>query len=528
MSRKGIETPPPAAAALAHREVLRVLSGLMLGMLLAALDQTIVATALPTIARELNGLQHMSWVVSVYLLTSTATTPLYGKLSDIYGRRALLLTAIGVFLVASVCCALAQSMTQLILGRALQGLGGGGLISLAHITISDVIAPRDRGRYQGYFAAVFAAASVAGPVLGGLFSDHLGWRWVFWINLPIGVAALAISGVALKRLRTPRHAREIDYLGALLLITAVTALLLATSWGGVEYDWNSPVMIGLVVAGVALIAAFLLWEALTREPILPPRLFRNRVYATASLMAFLTAMALLGGTVFMPLFLQLASGETASQAGLMLIPFTGGTVVGSFVSGRIVSETGRYKIFPIVGLVVATLTFVFMARLGGEATPLLWGTLLLLLGTGIGMVLPITVVSIQNAIELNDLGAGTASISFFRSLGGSFGVALLGSALLNRLGNRIAALPGHELLGRHPALDLLRGNEVALAQLTPALREGLAQAAASSFALIFLMTAGMTALALVTALCLPELPLRTTTGMPAPPKPVEAPENTAL
>ncbi len=528
MTPKQSAATSPAPAGLAHRDILRILSGLMLGMLLAALDQTIVATALPTMARELNGLQHMSWVVSAYLLTSTATTPLYGKLSDIYGRRALLLTAIGTFLAASVCCALAQSMTQLILARALQGMGGGGLISLAHITISDVIAPRDRGRYQGYFSGVFAAASVAGPVLGGLFSDHLGWRWVFWINLPIGVAALLISGLALKRLAGRRPAREIDYPGAVLLVAAVTALLLATSWGGVEYDWDSPMMIGLVVAGLALIAAFLLWERLAREPILPPRLFRNPVYSVASLMAFLTAMAMLGGTVYLPLFLQLVSGDTASQSGLQLIPFTGGTVLGSFIAGRLVSKTGRYKIYPILGLVCATLTFGFMARMDAATTPLVWGSAMALLGTGIGMVLPVTVVSIQNAIDLTDLGAGTASITFFRSMGGSFGVALLGSVLLGRLGARIAALPGHQALGAHPALDLLRGSAAGFARLTPAMRAGLVEAVTGSFTMVFLMTAGTTALALVAAFCLRELPLRTTAAIAIRTKPVEAPEGPAL
>ena len=512
-----LSAAPPAA--FGHREILVILSGVMLGMILAGLDQTIVATALPTIARELHGIQHMSWVVSGYLLTSTAATPIYGKLSDLYGRKVMLQVAIGIFLVASTLCAIAGTMTELILARALRGIGGGGLMAMAHATIADVIAPRDRGRYQGYFSSVFAATSVAGPVLGGFFSDHLTWRWVFWINIPIGVVAILICNKTLRKLTVPRTARrEIDYVGATLLVSAITLLVLATTWGGVEMAWSSPNLIGLVVASLVLLAAFVLRERIAREPIIPLRLFRIGIFTVASIGSFLSSMAMFGAIIFLPLFLQLVSGETASQSGFLLIPLTGAIVAGAYAAGRIVSHTGRYKIFPILGLAIATFAFVLLSTMDARTGRIESGCFMALVGLGIGMVLPIMVVTIQNAVDLRDLGTGTAAVNFFRSMGGSFGVALLGSVLLSELDRRIARVPGHETMGDRPAFDLLHGDTSNIGKLGESARRLLVMALEQSFTVVFLTGAAISAIALITVFFLKELPLRTAQphGLPAP------------
>jgi len=498
-----------------HREILVILSGIMLGMLLAGLDQTIVATALPTIARELNGIEHMSWVVSAYLLASTAATPIYGKLSDLYGRKVMLQAALAFFLAASVLCALAATMTQLIVFRALQGLGGGGLIAMAHATIADVIAPRDRGRYQGYFSAVFAATSVGGPVLGGFFAQHLTWRWVFWINLPIGLAAILISNKALGKLATRRTQREIDYGGAALLVAAVTALLLVTTWGGVEFPWLSAPIIGMSLAGLVLLVVFGFRERLAREPILPLRLFRNAIFASSSLFSFLTSMAMFGAIVYLPLFMQLVGGDSASQSGLLLIPLTGAIVVGAYASGRIVSLTGRYKIFPCLGLVMASVALALLSLMTAQTPRLELCAYMALFGIGIGLVMPVAILSVQNAIELRDLGTGTAAVNFFRSMGGAFGVSLLGSVLLSELAVRIAAVPGHEALGPHPALDLLHGETGAIGTLSAATRALLVAGLERSFAVMFLAACALSVLAFLAALFLKELPLRTTSALVA-------------
>jgi EmrB/QacA subfamily drug resistance transporter len=513
-----VSSPP----SFSHREVLVVLSGIMLGMVLASLDQTIVATALPTIARELQDIAHMSWVVSGYLLTSTAATPIYGKLSDLYGRKAMLQTALAIFLVASLLCAVSWNMWSLIVFRALQGLGGGGLISMAHATIADVVAPRSRGRYQGYFSMLFATTSVAGPMLGGYFAEHLSWRWIFWINLPIGIAAILISRTALRKL-TQRHSRrEIDYWGAALLTSAVTALLLVTTWGGIEWPWSSPMIVTLGLVGVVLLALFALCERLAREPILPLRLFKNAVFRIASLASFLTSGAMFGAIVFLPLFLQLVSGEGAAQSGLLLIPLTGGMVVGSYAAGRAMTITGRYRLFPMSGLAIATIAYYLLSRMDATTTALESGADMLLLGTGMGMLYPVAVVSLQNAIELRDLGVGTGALNFFRSLGGAFGVALLGAILLAELGARIGRIPGHEALGPHPSLDLLRGETERLVALAGGSRALLVKALEQSFSVTFLAGGAVTFAALVASLFWKELPLRTTPAQIVAPTATEA------
>jgi EmrB/QacA subfamily drug resistance transporter len=489
-----------------HRERVVILIGLMLGMFLAALDQTIVATALPRISSDLHGIEHLSWIVSAYLLTSTAATPIYGKLSDLYGRKIMLQIAIVIFLLTSILCALAATMGQLIAFRALQGLGGGGLLAMAHATIADVISPRERGRYQAYIASTFAVSSVIGPVLGGLFVDHLTWRWVFWINLPIAVGALVLSELTLKRLVARRLRHRIDYPGAVLIVAAVCCVLLVTTMGGNEAAWDSPLIAGLAAGAVVLFALCVVQERRASEPILPPRLFADRVFLIASMVNVLTSIIMLGGIVFMPLFLQLVYGLGAGDSGLMLIPFTGATVVAAISAGRLMAATGRYKIFPLVGVTLILAGMVWLSMVT-PATPLaLTGGAMVLCGLGIGLVMPILVVVVQNTVETRDLGTATASISFFRSMGGSFGVALFSAVVIARLNSLVGAVPGQAVL------TLLHAGAQALDLAPAAIRAPVTAAITQAFHDTFLVGAGLALLTFVLALILREVPLRTTVG----------------
>jgi EmrB/QacA subfamily drug resistance transporter len=502
----------PAAMRFSHRERVVILIGLMLGMFLAALDQTIVATALPRISSDLHGIEHLSWIVSAYLLTSTAATPIYGKLSDLYGRKIMLQIAIVIFLLTSILCALAATMGQLIAFRALQGLGGGGLLAMAHATIADVISPRERGRYQAYIASTFAVSSVIGPVLGGLFVDHLTWRWVFWINLPIAVGAVVLSELTLKRLVARRLRHRIDYPGAVLIVAAVCCLLLVTTMGGNEAAWDSPLIAGLAAGAVVLFALCVVQERRASEPILPPRLFADRVFLVASLVNVLTSIIMLGGIVFMPLFLQLVYGLGAGDSGLMLIPFTGATVVAAISAGRLMAATGRYKIFPLVGVILILAGMVWLSTVT-PATPLAQtGGAMVLCGLGIGLVMPILVVVVQNTVETRDLGTATASISFFRSMGGSFGVALFSAVVIARLNSLVGAVPGHAVLGASPGITLLHAGAQALDLAPAAIRAAVTAAIAQAFHDTFLVGAGLALLTFVLALVLREVPLRTTVG----------------
>ena len=496
-----------------HREILGILGGVMLGMMLAALDQSIVATALPTIAGELKGLEHLSWIVAGYLLTSTASTPIYGKLSDLYGRRLLLQTAIVIFVIASVLCGLAQDMNQLVAARALQGLGGGGLISMAQAVIADVIAPRERGRYQALFSGVWATASVGGPVLGGLFVDYLTWRWVFWINLPIGIAAFVLCRRGLARLATRRASRPIDYLGAVLLTVTVTDFLLIATWGGTAFAWTSPTIIALVLGAVPLTAAFIMQELRATEPVLPPRLFANPVIRIANIVSFMVSMGMFGSIVLLPVFLQFVTGVSAGHSGVLLIPLVGGTVIGAFAAGHMMRRTGRYKLFPLLGLSASTIAFALLATMDASTVPWLAMIYMGLLGTGAGTSMPVMLVAVQNAAEARDIGTATGSVSFFRSLGGSFGAAILWSALLAALGRDLIAAGGGEL-----GTAILRGGPEGASQLSPHDRALLMPALVHSFHFVFVLGAAITAASVAMAFFLKELPLRTTPARPAPPE----------
>jgi EmrB/QacA subfamily drug resistance transporter len=433
-----VMTSPPAPALdlppLAHAEIRTIVLGILLTMFLGALDQTIVATALPTIGRELSDVENLSWVVTAYLLTATAATPLYGKLSDIHGRRAMLLTATAIFVAASVLCALAPNMTVLVLGRALQGLGGGGLLSLAQVIVGDVVLPRERGRYQGYISIVFGVASIGGPVIGGFFAQHLHWSLIFWINLPIGLAALLMTNRVLKRL--PRHERRhrLDVAGALLMMAATVLLLLALTWGGVRYPWRSIVILALLAGSVLLWAGFAFRLLTAREPFLPLTLLTNPVvgFGTASVACVFGTM--IGLSIFVPIYFQMVLGLSASASGLALIPLMGGTVIGSTASGQAMSRFAHYKRAPFAGLAAALAALIILAGAPDRLSVAAVCTALGAIGLGLGSLFPVTTVSVQNAVAMHQLGTATGAMNFFRQLAGAIIVALFGAIVLGGVG----------------------------------------------------------------------------------------------
>jgi EmrB/QacA subfamily drug resistance transporter len=448
------EVPGPPKTGADKPKLRLVFAGLMLALVLAALDQNIVATALPRIVNELGGLAHLSWVVTAFLVASTMTTPLYGKLSDVFGRKPAFFVSISIFLTGSVLCGLSRTMTELILFRAVQGLGAGGLITLSQTVVADLVSPRERGRYQGLFAGVFALCSVAGPFLGGMITDALSWHWIFYVNLPVGAAAMGLIGVGLKH-RPNRVVHRIDYFGALLLSVATCCALLALSWGGNTYPWSSPVILGLGAVAAVSIVLLTMTERRAAEPILPPRLFRNRIFVLSVLVIGLTAMGLFAAAVFLPLYFQLVQGASPTVAGLMIAPMMGGVITASIAGGRLVSHTGRYKSLVTAGLLAATLSFATLAwsaRTGGSAA--MGEIILVVLGLGVGVSFPNLTTAIQNAVERPDLGAATAMSAFFRSLGGAVGVALSGAILTARLQTLMpGGLPNRTPDGQMPAAD---------------------------------------------------------------------------
>jgi EmrB/QacA subfamily drug resistance transporter len=498
------------ATPLTHRQILMVFGGLMAGMLLAALDQTIVSTALPTIVGELGGLDHLSWVVTAYLLTTTASTPLYGKLSDIYGRRLMFQAAIVIFVLGSVLCGVSQDMLQLVLFRGIQGIGAGGLMAMAFAIIGDVVSPRERGRYTGYLGAVFALASVAGPLIGGFFVDNLSWRWVFYVNVPIGVAALIITSSVLRLPFVRRH-HTIDYLGAVLLVAGVSTLLLALVWGGREHPWGSPTIVALFTASAVLTAAFLWWEQRVSEPILPLRLFRGRVFTTGVSLSFLLGCAMFGAIVFLPLFLQVVTGASATNSGLLLLPLMAGLMATSILSGRIIARTGRYRAWPIAGMVIASVGMYLMSTMGPDTSRLQSSLAMVVLGVGLGMVMQVLVLAVQNGAEFQDLGVVTSAVNFFRSLGGSFGVSVSGALFATMLDDELAALLPPGALGQ-AGLDpeALTASPRQIQALPPAILEPLTQAMSSSITAIFAWTVPLLLLGVLLAVALPELPLKDT------------------
>ncbi len=497
---------PPAVTG---RRLALILVALLSGMLLAALDQTIVSTALPTIVGDLGGASHLSWVVTAYLLASTASTPLWGKLGDQYGRKQFFQAAIVVFLVGSALSGLAGSMTELIAFRAVQGIGGGGLMIGAQTIIGDVVSPRERGRYQGLFGAVFGVTSVIGPLLGGLIVDHLNWHWIFYINLPLGVLALAITATALPSTLSRVH-HVIDYLGAGLVALAATSLVLLTSLGGTTYAWGSAPIVILGVAGVVLIGLFALAERRAAEPVVPLHLFANRVFAASAAVGFVVGFAMFGAITFLPLFLQIVKGVDPTVSGLRLLPLMAGLLATSIASGQLISRTGRYKIFPVLGTAIMTVGLFLLSRLSATTGTGLSSLYMFVLGVGLGGVMQVLVIAVQNAVDYRDLGAATSGATFFRSMGGSFGTAVFGAIFANRLKGALAGvhLPA--------ALSGASVSPAALARLPAGARSDYIHAYVHSLQGVFLIAVPIGAVAFALTWLLPEVALRGTAAAAEP------------
>ncbi len=498
---------PQAPQYLSHRQILVVMSGLMLGMLLAALDQTIVSTAMPTIVGDLGGLEHLSWVATAYLLTSTAATPLYGKISDLYGRKPVFQFAIIVFLVGSALAGIAHSMTQLIAFRALQGIGAGGLMTLVFAIIGDIIPPRERGRYQGYFAGVFGLSSVAGPLLGGFFTQHLSWRWIFYINLPIGLVALVVVASVLQIPHTRRE-HSIDWLGASLLVSATSSLLLYLSWAGParEYGWGHPLSVTLAAVAAVLTVAFVAWESRAAEPILPLRLFRNGVFSVTSGLGFIVGLSMFGAIIYIPVYLQVVDGVSPTESGLRMLPLMLGLLVTSIGSGRAISKMGRYKIFPVIGTGVIAVGMFLLSRLGVDTSFWESSLAMLVVGAGLGFVMQVLIVAVQNSVDFRDMGIATSASTFFRSMGGTLGIAIFGAILSSRLATEISArLPDG---GGVPAGDLTNSPKK-IAALPPAVHDKVIDAFVASLHTVYVVAVPIALAGFVLSWFLRELPLRT-------------------
>src|SRR4051794_10453256 len=473
----------------------------MLVLLLASLDQTIVATALPTIVGDLGGIEHLSWVVTSYLLASTIVGPLYGKLGDLYGRKIVLQTAIVIFLIGSALCGIAQNMAELIAVRAVQGIGGGGLIVTSIAVVGDIIPPRDRGKYQGFFGAVFGVSTVIGPLLGGFFVDNLSWRWIFYVNLPVGGAALLVIATAFhSRAVHVRH--RIDYLGAALLAGGLSSIVLFTSLGGTTWAWGSTQIVALIVLGVGLLGAFVFVERAAAEPIVPLALFRNRVFTVTSAIGFIVGLALFGAVTYLPLFLQIVKGDSPTRSGLLLTPLMAGLLVTSIGSGQLISRFGRYKPFPVAGTALMTVAMYLLAGISVSMPTWQTALYLVVLGFGLGMTMQVLVLAAQNAVPYELLGVATSGSTLFRQVGGSIGVSVFGAIFANRLATELAAaLPRGAVIPKaaDPAL---------IGRLPPAVHTPYIHAFVSSLQPVFAAAAAVSAAAFLLTWLLPELPLR--------------------
>ncbi len=486
---------PTTRPRLSHRQILVLMGGLMLGMLLAALDQTIVGTALPTIVGKLGGIDHYSWVVTAYLLASTASTPLYGKISDLYGRRPVLLFAILTFMIGSLAAGASQNMTELILFRGVQGLGAGGLMTLAFTIISDVVSPRERGRYMGLFGAVFGLSSVAGPLVGGYFAEH-DWRWIFYINVPLAIVAVIVCNQVLRLVPHTRREHKIDYLGAAFMVASVVCLLLALSFGGSApaWAWSSARIISLLVAALVLGVIFAFVEGRAAEPILPLRLFRKLTFSVANSATFVLGFAMFGSIIFVPLYLQIVKGESPTKSGLLMLPMMVGIIGTSIISGRMISKQGRYKWYPVFGTAVMAAGLLLFTQL--QVNTALWQAFIymLLVGIGLGAAMQPLVLAVQNSLELKDMGSGTAAATFFRSLGGAVGVATLGAVLSNKLAGMSTGTGGPTISINDPA---------SIKALPLAAQEQIHSLFTNALHPIFLVAGLVTVIAIVLSVALP-------------------------
>jgi EmrB/QacA subfamily drug resistance transporter len=507
---------------MSHRQIMMVFSGLMLGMLLAALDQTIVSTALLTIVNDLNkvnGSAEMPWVVTAYLLASTAVTPIYGKLADLYGPKRIYMFAIGVFLLGSTLCGMAANMAELIMFRALQGLGAGGLMALTFTIIGMVVSPRERGKYQGYFGGVFMLAMVLGPLLGGFFTDQhtllgiTGWRYIFYVNLPIGLLALVVISIVLH-VKDNQVKHKIDYTGAALVTAGASALLLAAQFGSNgQYAWGSPIVISLFIAGGALFACFVLWELrFASEPILPMRLFRNQVFTMANTMALVVGLTMMGSLIYISVYLQFVVGYSPTMAGLAILPMMLGIMPASIIGGRMISKIGKYKPFPIAGTAIAVVGMFLMARLGEDTSAAVRGLYMFVLGVGLGLVMPVLTLAVQNALPFKDIGTGTSANLFFRNMGSSFGTALFGAILTNRMAHYVKDALGSSAgsLGNSAGSGSLNRAQLnALNVQHPGIEHIMLHSFVQAMSLVFMIAGAIMAVAFVLSLFLKQVELRT-------------------
>jgi EmrB/QacA subfamily drug resistance transporter len=531
----------PAAAmsyhALPRRDLVLTVAGLMLGLLLAALDQTIVGTAMPRIIAELKGFEHYAWVTTAYLLTSTAVVPISGKLSDMYGRKVFLLGSSAMFVLTSALCGLSQDMTQLIVFRGLQGLAGGVLTSTVFTVISQIFPPAERGRIQGIFSGIFGLASIVGPVLGGYLTDNLSWRWVFYVNLPVGLVALLVLWFSFPNIRPALRERRIDVVGALTLVAGVVPLLLALSWGGNDYPWTSPVILGLFAFAAVMLVVFGLVESRAIEPIIPLSLFRNSIVSVSVLALTLMAISMFGSILFIPLYIQGVIGTNATQSGTVLMPMMIVNIASSIVGGQIISRTGRYKAVGLFGLTMMTLGMFLLSRMGPDTDYLTVVRNMVVLGLGMGPAMPVFTLAAQNAVKMSQLGVVTSLTQFARSIGSTLGVAVFGSLLTNRFApafqtglptevrsvvppNLLAQFQNPQALLNPQAADAMRQQLAGLgpqaeqiyAALFGAIRIGLVSALHD----VFLLGSVLSALGVVTVLFLKELPLRKSYAPVAP------------
>jgi EmrB/QacA subfamily drug resistance transporter len=501
-------TPSPAFE-LPQRRVLLIIGALLLGTFLAALDQTIVATALPTIVGDLHGASHLTYVVTAYLLATTVSTPLWGKLGDQYGRKRFFQAAIVIFLVGSALSGFSHTMLELISFRALQGLGAGGLIIGAQAIVGDVVSPRQRGRYQGLFGAVFGVATVLGPLLGGFFVDYLSWRWVFYVNVPIGVVALFVTAAQLPSHQRREH-HVIDYLGTILLTLATTALVLFTSLGGTTLSWASVPIIAMAAAGVVFTVLFVFAERRAGEPVIPLGLFANRVFSTASAMGFVLGFAMFGALTFLPIFFQDARGLSPTKSGLQLLPLVGGLLLASITSGRLVSRWGRYRVFPILGTLLMVVGLFLLSRISLTTDDLTIAGYLFAFGVGLGLVLQILVVAAQNAVPHEQLGTATSGVTFFRAIGGSFGTAIFGAIFANLLADNVIDALHLHTIPANLKTSLNAANPTSLAHLPPVVRAGVASGMVHTIQTLFLIAVPITVVGFALSWLLPDIELRKT------------------